>query len=286
MFIKGVFVLFALANITAGDIPTVEADKKVGHKKSCCLPGKFCPHSLQSFDFCQPLPSANQSLTRVKRKLKPTLTETKEEPSLRTQGQASSITSAGKEEQSFLTLTPKPTSTGLIRKKKRKKRPVGTTIGTMVGGLEKDLNISSQAPESKLLTSTLLTDDSLSVLDAALQKTSKPDLETVSASADNGKAISISINRTEEEFDEQEKKISSYQADGIIDNEQALVFLKTKRLKDVDTDTEEYQEEFFADEEDDEEDEINNENDSKIINIFAKPIKKKKIKKTLRRHVI
>jgi len=285
MFIKGVFVLFALANITAGDIPAVEADKKVGHKKPCCS-SKFCPHSSMLPDFCQPLPSANQSLTRVKRKLKPTLTETKEEPSLRTQGQASSITSAGKEEQSFHMLTSKPTSTSLMRKKKRKKRPVGTTIGTMVGGLEKDLNISSQAPESKLLTSTLLTDDSLSVLDAALQKTSKPDLETVSASADNGKAISISINRTEEEFDEQEKKISPYQADGIIDKEQALVFLKTKRLKDVDTDTEEYQEEFFADEEDDEEDEISNENDSKIINIFAKPIKKKKINKSLRRHVI
>ena len=155
----------------------------------------------------------------------------------------------------------------------------------MVGGLEKDLNISSQAPESKLLTSTLLTDDSLNVLDAASQKgtSSKADSETVSASADNGKTISISINGTEE-FDEQEKKISPYQADGIVDNEQALVFLKTKRLNDVDT--EEYQEEFFADEEDDEEDEINNENDSKIINIFAKPIKKKKINKTLRRHVI
>ncbi|MBP9829518.1 MAG: hypothetical protein KBD04_05750 [Proteobacteria bacterium] len=265
MFIKGVFVLFALANITAGDIPSVEADKKVGHKKSCCLPGKFCPHSLPSFDFCQPLPT-------IKPKLKPTPTVTKEEPSFLAQGQAS-----------------KPTSAGLMRKKKRKKRPVGTTIGTMVGGLEKDLNISSQAPESKLLTPTLLPEnDSLNVLDAASQKgtSSKADLETVSASADNGKAISISINRTEEEFDEQEKKISPYQADGIIDNEQALVFLKTKRLKDVDTDTEEYQEEFFADEEDEEEDEINNENDSKIINIFAKPIKKKKINKTLRRHVI
>ena len=286
MFIKGVFVLFALANITAGDIPTVEADKKVGHKKSCCS-SKFCQHSLQSFDFCQPLPPVNRPLIRVKRKLNPAPTVTKEEPSSLIQGQASKLTSTGKEEQSFLTLTSKPTSTGLMRKKKRKKRPVGTTIGTMVGGLEKDLNISSQAPESKLLTSTLLTDDSLSVLDAASQKgtSSKPDLETVSASADNGKAISISINKTEE-FDEQEKKISSYQADGIIDNEQALVFLKTKRLKDVDTDTEEYQEEFFADEEDEEEDEINNENDSKIINIFAKPIKKKKINKTLRRHVI
>ena len=264
MLIKGVFVLFALANITAGDIP------EVGTNKKTCCSSKICRHSsLQSFDFCQPLPSANQSLPRVRNKLNPAPTRTKEEPSFFTQGQAS-----------------KPTSTGLIRKKKRKKRPVGTTIGTMVGGLEKDLNISSQAPESKLLTSTLLTDDSLSVLDAALQKTSKPDLETVSASADNGKAISISINRTEKEFDEQEKKISPYQADGIIDNEQALVFLKTKRLKDVDTDTEEYQEEFFADEEDEEEDEINNENDSKIINIFAKPIKKKKINKTLRRHVI
>lgn len=279
MFIKGVFVLFALANITACDIPSVEADKKVGHKKSCCLPGKFCPHSLQSFDFCQPLPPVKPKGSGA------TPTVIKEEPSSRIQGQASKPTSTGKDEQSFLTLASKSTSTGLMRKKKRKKRPVGTTIGTMVGGLEKDLNISSQAPESKLLTSTLLTDDSLSVLDAALQKTSKPDLETVSASADNGKAISISINRTEEEFDEQEKKISPYQADGIIDNEQALVFLKTKRLKDVDTDTEEYQEEFFADEEDDEEDEINNENDSKIINIFAKRIKKKKINKTLR-HVI
>lgn len=263
MFIKGVFVLFALANITAGDIPAVEADKKVGHKKPCCS-SKFCPHSLPSFDFCQPLPSVKPKRSGGK----PIVV--KEEQSFLTQGQAS-----------------KPTSAGLMRKKKRKKRPVGTTIGTMVGGLEKDLNISSQAPESKLLTSTLLADDSLNVLDAASQKgtSSKADSETVSASADNGKTISISINGTEE-FDEQEKKISPYQADGIIDKEQALVFLKTKRLKDVDTDTEEYQEEFFADEEDDEEDEISNENDSKIINIFAKPIKKKKINKSLRRHVI
>ncbi len=263
MFIKGVFVLFALANITAGDIPAVEADKKVGHKKPCCS-SKFCPHSLPSFDFCQPLPSVKPKRSGGK----PIVV--KEEQSFLTQGQAS-----------------KPTSAGLMRKKKRKKRPVGTTIGTMVGGLEKDLNISSQAPESKLLTPTLLPEnDSLNVLDAASQKgtSSKADLETVSASADNGKAISISINRTEEEFDEQEKKISPYQADGIVDNEQALVFLKTKRLNDVDT--EEYQEEFFADEEDDEEDEISNENDSKIINIFAKPIKKKKINKSLRRHVI
>ena len=165
MFIKGVFVLFALANITAGDIPTVEADKKVDYKKPCCS-SKFCQHSLQSFDFCQPLPP-------IKKKLKPTPTVTKEEQSLRTQGQTSKLTSAGKDEQSFLTLTPKSTSTstGLVRKKKRKKRPVGTAIGTMVGGLEKDLNISSQAPESKLLTPTLLPEnDSLNVLDAASQK--------------------------------------------------------------------------------------------------------------------
>jgi len=257
MFFKGVFVLFAVANITAGDIPPVEGDKRVGHKKPCCSSG-FCPHSSQSFDFCKPVIRSTKA-KGLKAKIK-------EEQSFLTQGQA-----------------PKSTTVGLVRKKKRKKRPVGTPVGT----LEKDLNIFSEAPGSKLLTSTLLTEKtSLNVLDVAEQKINLPkaDLETVLA--DNDKDIFTSIESAGKnlEFDTQEERGSLYHAGGVIDNEQVLEFLKTKRLKNGDTDTEEYQEEFFADEEDDEEDEINNENDSKIINILS--TKKKKSNKTPRRHVI